>query len=828
MSIKKSLRMILIVSSIIPLITVAIIAQSLLSSRLIQIQKTNLKKAADLNRSALELMIQNHLTEISLLSREDDLKNLLKGSYPVETGLSDKVNKILLDRKEYNPSCCVITLYNKDLTAVASSDADHIGTDGKKNLTLSYLNTTNKTAIGVSGIISYESEDSGSYKAIEIGLPVYNDNKSEKSPAGYIISALKLSYFFDLLDGVTFGDTGHAILLNSNGDILYYPDKELTGTKISAMRLANIINDYKKGTLPFSGTFEYNIDGSDQIFGYCIIQDTDWVLLVSQNISEIRSITHIFFLILIFICAALLIAIILFANVISKRYTEPIIVLSDAMKKASDGDLTVQANIKSRNELGELSKSFNKMLHIIKTNYEDLASMHDELLANEEQLRNNYDHIEYLAYHDTLTNLPNKLAFLDYVNAVLVASARTNKMHAIYFIDLDNFKTINDTLGHEYGDSLLIHTAKILSSMDNKGIIARTGGDEFILFRENISSKDEALDFASKIIELFRKPIDLYGESVYISISIGIALYPYNGLSPNTLIKNADIAMYKSKETGRNKYTLFDSKMEEELNRNINITEILRKAVDNNEIYVQYQPIYELATNSVIGYEALMRIRNDRLGLIKPEEFIPVAEESGLIIELSYWLIRKACEFSKKLISEGIPSKFVSVNISSVQINHPGFLETLSQILKETGLPPEYLILEITESTLVSSITDASKLLQDLQNMGLKISLDDFGTGYSSLNYLTRMPINILKIDKSFIDHICTSKKDAHIAELIISLAHKLQIKVVAEGVENEKQLALIREKNTDYVQGFVFAPPLYPEELKDLIKKEYGAFNSK
>ena len=685
---------------------------------------------------------------------------------------------------------------------------------------MSYLYATNKTAGGVSGIVSHKS-NSDPHNAIEIGFPIFNTSLSNKSPVGYIVSMLQLTYFDHFLDGVTFGNTGYAILLNKNGDILYHPNKKLIGSKINSTRLAEIVNEYNNGLLQLSGTFEYKYENTNQVFGYCIIPEFDWVLLVKQNISEIQSMTKIILMLLVFICSVLLIFIILFAHSMAKRFTEPIIALRDAMRTASDGDLTVQTNIRSKNELGELSKSFNKMLHIIKTNYEDLASMHDELLSNEEQLRRNYDHIEYLAYHDTLTNLPNKLAFLDYVNSVLVSSPGAKKMHAIFFIDIDNFKTINDTLGHEYGDSLLIHTAKILTSIGDNGMLARTGGDEFLVFKENLSSKDEAINYASNIIERFREPIDLDGETVYISLSIGIAIYPDNGLLPNTLIKNADIAMYKSKEAGKNRYTMFDSSMEDELNRNISIIEVLRNAIDNNEIYVKYQPQYELKSNTIIGFEALMRIKSNRLGPLSPDEFIPVAEESGLIIELSHWLIKEACKFNKKLIDYGIPPKFVSVNISSVQINHPGFVESLSEILEETGLPPEYLVLEITESTLVSSITDATKLLNNLQKIGLKISLDDFGTGYSSLNYLTRMPINTLKIDKSFIDHICTSKKDAHIAELIISLAHNLQIKVVAEGVENEDQLALLREKKCDYVQGYVFAPPLHPEELEDLIKKE-------
>jgi EAL domain-containing protein (putative c-di-GMP-specific phosphodiesterase class I) len=352
-------------------------------------------------------------------------------------------------------------------------------------------------------------------------------------------------------------------------------------------------------------------------------------------------------------------------------------------------------------------------------------------------------------------------------------------------------------------------------------MLARAGGDEFLIFRENIASNEEASEYAANIIDRFKYPIELDGESIYISMSIGIAIYPDNGLSPNALIKNADIAMYKSKDTGKNKYTLFDSKMEDELNRNTTIIDILRGAIENRDIYLQYQPQYELATNTIMGFEALMRMRSDQLGFIAPEEFIPIAEESGLIIELSAWLIKESCNFNKKLIDLGITPRYVSVNISSVQINRPGFVDFLSDILKETGIPPEYLVLELTESTLVSSIMDATKLLQTIQDLGVNISLDDFGTGYSSLNYLTRMPINTLKIDKSFIDNICTSKKDARIAESIIALAHSLKIKVVAEGVETDKQLALLRDKKCDIVQGYIFSAPLHPEELEDLIRQE-------
>lgn len=811
MSIKKSLRIIMIISSIIPVVIVSLIAHGLMSHRLLQIQRTNLIKAAELNRSGLEAMIETHKTEISILTYDNRLLSLLNGNYSKDIVLISNVNQLLRDRKNLNPFCRALTLYNKDRYAIAGSDEEYLNSDGRLNLTLSYLFATKKPAIGVSGYMD---------GSIEIGYPI-PDAANNESLAGYIVSTLDLSYFDNFLSAITFGDTGHAMMLDHNGNILYHPDKSLMGTKITSTMLRSIVNEYNKGLIQSSGTFEHYHNGINQIYGYSIISELDWVLLVKQDTSEIWSMTTFILILLIITCAVLFIFIIIFANIQSRKYTEPIIQLRDAMRTASDGDLSVQSNIKSKNELGELSKNFNKMLHIIKTNYEDLEAMHEELLSNEEQLRSNYDHIEYLAYHDTLTNLPNKLAFLDYVNAALISSPGSSKSHAVYFVDLDNFKTVNDTLGHEYGDSLLMHTARILLELGENGMLARAGGDEFLIFKENIASKDEATEFASKIIDRFKDPIEIDGESIYLTTSIGIAIYPDNGLSPNALIKNADIAMYKSKDTGKNKYTLFDSKMEDELNRNTHIVEILRGAIENKDIFLQYQPQYELATNTIIGFEALMRIRSDQLGFIEPCEFIPIAEESGLIIELSAWLIKEACSFNKRLIDCGTPPRYVSVNISSVQINRPGFVDFLSSVLDETGLPPEYLVLEITESTLVSSIMDATELLHNLQNLGVKISLDDFGTGYSSLNYLTNMPINTLKIDKSFIDNICISEKDAYIAESIISLAHSLNIKVVAEGVETKEQLQLLREKKCDIVQGFVFSDPLHPQALEDLIRQK-------
>ncbi len=819
MSIKKSLRIILILSSIIPVVIVSVIAHSLLSKRLLNEQTSNLEKSSILNISGLEAMMKIHEKEISLLTYDSTLIGLAKEDNLASSSLTDKANQILQERKELNPYCRSLTLYNKERVPMASTDTNYTNPDTSLDLTLSYLLATKSPAIGISGITTY-SRNPDLYGTIEIGYPIL-DELPNNPPIGYIVSSLHLSYFDSFLDSVTFGDTGYAILLNKNGDIMYHPNESLIGSNIYSPYLSSIIMDYNNGLIESSGTFKYAYDGDDEIYGYGVNSQLDWVLLVKQDVAEILSMANLILFILVLTCLILLLLIIIFASFLTTKFTEPIIDLRDVMRTASEGNLAVQSNIKSKNELGELSKSFNKMLHIIKSNYDDLESMHGQLLTKEEQLRNNYDHIEFLAYHDTLTDLPNKLAFLDYVNSSLINSHNSDKSHAVFFVDLDNFKIVNDTLGHEYGDLLLTYTAKILVSLGDNSMLARVGGDEFLIFRENLRSKDEAIEFAENIIDRFKNPIELEGEVLYVSMSVGIAVYPDNGISSNTLIKNADIAMYKSKASGKSKYTLFDSKMEEELNRNTNIIEILRSAIAKNDIYLQYQPQYELATNSIIGFEALMRIRCDQYGILDPEEFIPAAEESGLIMELSAWAIREACLFNKKLIDYGITPKHVSVNISSTQINRPGFIEFLSNLLVETGLKPEYLVLELTESTLVSSILDVAKLLRNLQKLGVKISLDDFGTGYSSLNYLTRMPINTLKIDKSFINNICTNDNDSHIAESIIRLAHNLKIQVVAEGVETTEQLMLLRKKKCDIVQGFIYSAPLNSDEFIELIKEE-------
>ncbi|MDI6816015.1 MAG: PAS domain S-box protein [Actinomycetota bacterium] len=430
--------------------------------------------------------------------------------------------------------------------------------------------------------------------------------------------------------------------------------------------------------------------------------------------------------------------------------------------------------------------------------------------------------LNYMAFYDLLTDLPNRTLLSDRLILAIANAHRSGNMMALLFLDLDRFKTINDTLGHTVGDKLLQQVADRLKGCLREGdTIARLGGDEFTLLLPQIVTVDDATSVAQKIIDVLKPPFGFDGRELHITTSIGIALYPSDGKDVQSLLKNADIALYRAKEQGRNNYQLYTPLMNAEAFERLAMEVSMRKALERQEFVVYYQPQVDLKTGAIIGMEALIRWMHPDLGLVYPAEFIPMAEETGLIVPIGEWVLRTACEQNKAWQDAGYAPIRMAVNLSCRQFQQVDLAERVARIVKETGLDPRYLELEITESVLMKDADAAVDTLNKLKKKGIYISIDDFGTGYSSLGYLKRFPIDVLKIDRSFIRELSAGTEDAAIATAIITVAHTMKLKALAEGVETLEQLELLRSLKCDSMQGFIFSRPVPAEEASRILGEE-------
>lgn len=450
-----------------------------------------------------------------------------------------------------------------------------------------------------------------------------------------------------------------------------------------------------------------------------------------------------------------------------------------------------------------------------------LARTKELNLANEE-LKNEIESrigmenkIRKMAYYDHLTGLANKKMFIDDVNSIIAEHRGQQYSMAVLYLDLDSFKMINDTLGHAQGDELLKQVSeRLISTVRMNDPIARVGGDEFlVMVQDNADERSVGL-IASRLNDAFRRQFDLDGNEVYITVSIGIAVYPADGEDAETLIMNADIAMNKAKEKGKNKYELCNSTMKTSLQEIMTLTNQLYKAVSRNEFELYYQPQVDISSGMIVGFEALIRWNHPEMGMISPGRFIPIAEKTGLILPIGEWVLENACRQIKYWHDLGFPRVSVAVNLSVRQFMDYDLVGVVERILKETGLEPGYLELEITESILMEDTKYISETLQQLDRMGVKISIDDFGMKYSSLNYLKQIPLHRLKIDMSFVQGITVNHKDEIIIDGIISLAKNLGIDVLAEGVETLEQLDFLKNARCFTVQGYFLYQPMTAENI--------------
>ena len=443
-----------------------------------------------------------------------------------------------------------------------------------------------------------------------------------------------------------------------------------------------------------------------------------------------------------------------------------------------------------------------------------------------EQLEESKRLQRHLAYHDALTILPNRHLLHDRLQQALAQSKRSGKLAALLFLDLDGFKRINDTLGHGIGDLLLKSVAKRLkTTVRQVDTVARLGGDEFTIVLLEINHAQDAKDVAQKILKVISQPYKIEEHELFVTASVGISIYPDDGSDIESLIRKADIAMYRAKGQGKNNYQVYNLSMDAKFFERLTLENSLRKAVENEELVAYYQPQVDLRTGEITGVEALVRWQHQKFGLVPPDKFIPLAEETGVILEIDEWMMKTACRQIKNWEREGIANIRVAVNLSTRQFRQKNLSEKVAQILKDSAVQPKNLCLEITENEVMQNIETTVEILQALKKMGVFLSLDDFGTGYSSLSYLKRFPIDVLKIDRTFVNGIPSDRDDTAISTAIVVLAHSMELQVIAEGVEKSEQIAFLQSLQCDEIQGFYFSRPLNAETVTDLLKVKKRLF---
>lgn len=594
-------------------------------------------------------------------------------------------------------------------------------------------------------------------------------------------------------------------LVRENGDRLLLMEQllkendEIKGIAIFEQKTEKIVAG--KGTYVekfTSSKFDDSL-GDEKVRTFIEPLDEKYSVLITASLDKHASLQMRVIVVDIVVTITGFILVFLTLWIIARKELKPLGEIETFLAKFSEGHFSKRLTFDPKSPFYWLAKNINEMVEKI-----------DQLIH---QVKRNADYqIEYMAYHDDLTSLPNRRKFRE-----LIADAiAQNLPFAVLYVDLDEFKTINDTLGHAYGDKLLIQITNRLQKVIGKdGILARLGGDEFTAMIPLPDGNIRRVEnICARMIESFNQNFEIDGDQLSLSLSIGVAIFPKDGKSHDVLLRNADAAMYEAKRLGKRKYVFYLPHMSEQMLEQIELEKHLRNALKNNELFLHYQPQINAKTGKIVGVEVLLRWQHKQFGMVPPAKFIPIIEKSNLINEVGEWVLRTACLQNKKWQEEGMEKFSISVNVSARQFQQANLVEQVKKILEETGLEPQYLTIEITESTAMENIRESFEKMTALKQLGVRIAIDDFGTGHSSLRYLKSFPLDLLKIDRTFIHDLAFEKNGKEIVKAIISLAHNLKIGLVAEGVEQKKQLEFLMLNNCHIIQGFLFSRPLPEHEF--------------
>lgn len=637
-------------------------------------------------------------------------------------------------------------------------------------------------------------------------------NKPDGSFGGVVVVSVDPYYFAEFYKQVDLGKNSSITLIGRDG---------IVRARQSGQNV-DIGQDLSKSVLTeklkISDTGYYSavspIDGIKRIYNYRKLSDYPFVVSVGVDEGEIlQSVDQrivVYYLVAGMVTSVVIGFIIILLSVTARRKDA-----EEALRHAHDDlELKIEQRTQELFAANEELTAMNEELAAVNEEFQNVnQEMEEEITERkraEEQLTKKTEDIWHMAYFDVLTSLPNRAHLNKWLNEEMEKTRRGEASGAVLFIDLDDLKMVNDTFGHTCGDEIIIMAgSRIIAEAGNKAFVARIGGDEFIVVLPDISDHKQITTIADRIVRALGKEHEAFGTCFHISASIGIAIYPSDGDTGEEIFKNADNAMYAAKKTGKSCWRLYAADMQAEAYERMVLTNSLRYAIERGELSLYYQPQVHIDDRTVVGFEALLRWNSPEHGSVSPGRFISLAEQSGIILTIGQWVLREACQFARRLTEKGMKNIHVAVNVSPKQLTTNDFIDNVRQILNEVGIEPCQLEIEITESALMVCVEDITCKLLELRRLGVCLSLDDFGVGYSSLTYLRQLPVDTLKIDKSFIDMIETDTNAAEIIGAIINMAHILKKNVIAEGVETEQQLRYLTENGCDCVQGYIFSRPL-------------------
>jgi diguanylate cyclase (GGDEF)-like protein len=645
---------------------------------------------------------------------------------------------------------------------------------------------------------------------VSLAVPIIKDEDF----IGYVTGTIDLKYFANELIKnnmfqnkiVTITDSNNKVIASTDTDISLNENYDISN------RNNNLIFHDVKLSLPKEFSQVHRANKFKQSFFVNVDKvglGSNWNIIIQIPMIGYYEQMQMFYLRGLFVVAFLTFIALCLAHLLCRLITKPLYNLNDVTTHLSSKVIKGESILWPKSIIEELSiliNNFKTTADTLKINFENLSTAKHEL--------------ETIAYQDSLTGLSNRDMFIERLNDLIIGASHNNKKIAVMFIDLDRFKIINDTLGHDVGDLLLISvTYRLTKAYQKKENVFRIGGDEFIIILEDADNESKIASTAERILSEMQEPFILSGQEFIVTASIGISAFPESGKDFSTLLKNADIAMYRAKEQGKNTYEFYKEKMDIKIQENLIIEKNLRRAIDRNEFLLFYQPQINLYSGEITGAEALIRWNNPELGLVSPVKFIPLAEETGLITQIGEWVLREACRQNKAWQDEGLKPIKISVNLSGKQFDQKELAGKVNSILIETGLSPNWLELEITESIIIKNVDYTVKMLQEFKDMGVKVSLDDFGTGFSSLSYLKNFKIDTLKIDSTFVQDINNEGSGTDIINTIILLAKNLSMKIVAEGVETRNQLEFLKVRGCDEIQGYIYSKPLCPKDFEAYVR---------